>query len=50
MKLNVLWRSDDHEHPEDGLHVGGKYGTPAIAGGQVFVGTDGIQAYGLKEP
>lgn len=40
--LQPLWSST----PEM-LHVGGKYNTPAFGGGQVFVGTDRIQAFGL---
>jgi hypothetical protein len=30
------------------LNVGGKYNTPAVARGVVFVGTDRIQAFGLR--
>jgi hypothetical protein len=30
------------------LHGGGKYGTPAVAHGFVFVGTDRVQAFGLR--
>jgi outer membrane protein assembly factor BamB len=40
--LGVVWRSA----PEQ-LGVGGKYATPAIAHGVVYVGTDRIQAFGL---
>jgi outer membrane protein assembly factor BamB len=40
--LQILWRSA----PDD-LPVGGKYNTPAIAHGVVYVGTDRIQAFGL---
>lgn len=43
--LQVLWQTN----PSD-LHVGGKYNIPAIANGVVFVGTDRIQAFGLKPP
>ncbi len=41
--LQLLWRST----PEQ-LEVGGKYNTPAIAHGVVYVGTDRIQAFGLS--
>lgn len=41
--LRLLWRSVDGE-----LDLGGKYNTPAVVHGQVFVGTDRIQAYGLR--
>ncbi len=41
--LKPLWRSTPNQ-----LMVGGKYSTPAISGGVVFVGTDRIQAFGLK--
>jgi outer membrane protein assembly factor BamB len=40
--LRLLWRSSP-----DQLQVGGKYNTPAIAGGVVYVGTDRVQALGL---
>jgi len=40
--LNPIWRSTDNV-----LNVGGKYNTPTIARGVVFVGTDRIQAFGL---
>lgn len=40
--MTVLWQS-----PQDQLYVGGKYCTPAVAHGTVFVGTDRIQAFGL---
>jgi outer membrane protein assembly factor BamB len=40
--FEILWQST----PEQ-LNVGGKYNTPAIARGVVFVGTDRIQAFGL---
>jgi hypothetical protein len=40
--LQVVWRS-----APDALGVGGKYSTPAIADGVVYVGTDRIQAFGL---
>ena len=41
--LQLLWRSA----PEQ-LEVGGKYNTPAIAHGVVYVGTDRVQAFGLS--
>ncbi len=41
--MKVLWRSADNE-----LFIGGKYNVPAIAHGVVYVGTDRIEAYGLK--
>ena len=41
--LQLLWRSA----PEQ-LEVGGKYNTPAIAHGVVYVGTDRMQAFGLS--
>jgi hypothetical protein len=41
--LQLLWRS-----PENQLFVGGKYNTPVVAHGFVFVGTDRIQAYGVR--
>jgi hypothetical protein len=41
--LQPLWTST----PEM-LKVGGKYNTPAFGPGRVFVGTDRIQAFGLK--
>ena len=40
--MNVLWQSSQSQ-----LNVGGKYSTPTIAHGVVFVGTDRIQAFGL---
>jgi hypothetical protein len=40
--LNPIWRSTDNV-----LNSGGKYNTPTIARGGVFVGTDRIQAFGL---
>lgn len=39
--LDVLWRSAPGE-----LFTSGKYNEPAFGGGQVFVGTDRIQAFG----
>lgn len=39
--LDVLWRSAPGE-----LSTSGKYNEPAFGGGQVFVGTDRIQAFG----
>ena len=41
--LQALWTST----PEM-LQVGGKYNTPAFGGGRVFVGTDRIQAFGIR--
>ncbi len=41
--MKVLWSSTP-----DQLNVGGKYSQPTIARGIVFVGTDRIQAFGLK--
>jgi hypothetical protein len=41
--LELLWRS-----PDGDLDLGGKYATPTVAHGFVFVGTDRIQAYGLR--
>lgn len=41
--LQPLWASTP-----DMLNVGGKYNTPAFGRGQVFVGTDRIQAFGIK--
>jgi hypothetical protein len=41
--LKLLWRSPSNE-----LGVGGKYNTPLVAHGFVFVGTDRIQTYGLR--
>ncbi|SFK53118.1 Cytochrome C oxidase, cbb3-type, subunit III [Lysobacter sp. cf310] len=40
--LRLLWRSAPGE-----LHTSGKYNEPAFGGGQVYVGTDRIQAFGL---
>lgn len=39
--LDVLWASHAGE-----LETSGKYNTPAFGGGQVYVGTDRIQAFG----
>lgn len=39
--LDVLWSSHAGE-----LETSGKYNTPAFGGGQVYVGTDRIQAFG----
>jgi hypothetical protein len=44
MTLKALWVST----PEM-LHVGGKYNAPAFGHGMVFVGTDRIQAFGLRK-
>jgi hypothetical protein len=41
--LQPLWTSTP-----DMLHVGGKYNAPAFGRGQVFVGTDRIQAFGIQ--
>lgn len=43
--LGRLWRS-----APDALEVGGKYASPTVARGVVFVGTDRIQAFGLRAP
>ncbi|MFO1426400.1 MAG: hypothetical protein U1F11_05395 [Steroidobacteraceae bacterium] len=42
--LELLWRSEPGE-----LHAGGKYNEPVVTRGRVFVGTDRIQAYGLRD-
>jgi mono/diheme cytochrome c family protein len=42
--MKPLWAS-----PPDELFTSGKYNEPAIARGTVFVGTDRIQAYGLRD-
>ena len=42
VSLKPLWRSAAGE-----LHTSGKYNEPAFGGGQVFVGTDRIQAFGI---
>jgi hypothetical protein len=41
--ISLIWNSTP-----DQLNVGGKYSAPAIAHGVVFVGTDRIQAFGLR--
>jgi hypothetical protein len=41
--LELIWRS-----PPDLLDVGGKYATPVAAHGFVFVGTDRVQAFGVR--
>jgi outer membrane protein assembly factor BamB len=41
--LKLLWSSST-------LNVGGKYNTPAVGRGTVFVGTDRIQAFGVVAP
>ena len=41
--MQVVWRS-----APDQLAVGGKYSTPVIAHGVVYVGTDRVQAFGLR--
>jgi hypothetical protein len=43
--LNALWISAPSM-----LNIGGKYNTPAFGRGMVFVGTDRIQAFGLRGP
>jgi hypothetical protein len=43
--MKILWTSTQAQ-----LDVGGKYNTPIVAGGVVFVGTDRIQAFGLTGP
>jgi len=45
LTLKLLWKS-----PEGTLHPSGKYNEPLIARGMVFVGTDRIQAFGLRQP
>jgi len=45
LTLKLLWKS-----PEGALHTSGKYNEPLIVGGTVFVGTDRIQAFGLRQP
>lgn len=44
LTLDLLWNSRAGE-----LHTGGKYNEPAFARGMVFVGTDRIQAFGVKD-
>ena len=44
LTLKLLWKSKPNE-----LYTGGKYNEPAVARGTVFVGTDRIQAFGLRE-
>jgi hypothetical protein len=41
--MHLLWRSKRRQ-----LKIGGKYSAPAIARGVVFVGTDRIQAFGVR--
>src|SRR5260221_4865607 len=43
MTLRLLWKSRP-----GALHTSGKYNEPAFARGSVFVGTDRIQAFGMK--
>lgn len=43
--MALLWRSAPGQ-----LGPGGKYNEPVISGGTVFVGTDRIQAFGLRDP
>ena len=45
LTLKLLWKS-----PEGALHTSGKYNEPLIVHGTVFVGTDRIQAFGLRQP
>jgi type 1 glutamine amidotransferase len=45
MTFKPLWKSKPAE-----LRTGGKYTEPAFAHGTVFVGTDRIQAFGLRQP
>lgn len=45
LTLKVLWKS-----PDGVLQTSGKYNEPLIARGLVFVGTDRIQAFGLRHP
>ena len=44
LNFRLLWNS-----PPGELFTSGKYNEPLIAGGTVFVGTDRIQAFGLRE-
>ena len=41
----LLWRSAAGE-----LHTSGKYNEPVVVDGAVYVGTDRIQAFGLRDP
>ena len=43
LTMKILWQSTPSQ-----LNVGGKYNTPAIARGVVFIGTDRIQAFGVN--
>jgi mono/diheme cytochrome c family protein len=45
LTLKLLWRS-----PAGALRTSGKYNEPLIARGTVFVGTDRVQAFGLRDP
>jgi hypothetical protein len=45
MTLELLWRSEAGV-----LYTSGKYNEPAFAHGQIFVGTDRIQTFGLGKP
>jgi mono/diheme cytochrome c family protein len=45
LSLKLLWQSASGE-----LRPGGKYNQPAFARGNVFVGTDRIQSFGLGRP
>jgi hypothetical protein len=44
MTMRPLWTSAPNE-----LDVGGKYGEPVVAHGSVFVTTDRVQAFGLRD-
>jgi hypothetical protein len=44
--MTVLWTSA--LHAGDGLHMGGKYSTVTTANGVVLVGTDRVQAFGIR--
>ncbi len=45
LTMQLLWRS-----PPGQLHTSGKYNEPTVANGLVLVGTDRIQAFGLRKP
>lgn len=44
LTLKLLWKSRPNE-----LYTSGKYNEPTVARGTVFVGTDRIQAFGLRK-
>ena len=44
MTMQPLWKS-----PPDRIGPGGKYGSPTVAHGWVFVATDRLQAFGLRQ-